>query len=91
MSAEGMTAIQPVGDENSAIRQLIQTSQRRMQLEAMEKESISSEVSSEQMRRQIDMIGFYSDRAMANEMTSRDMSSLFKSFTLINRIMQGMG
>jgi hypothetical protein len=91
MSADGASAIPSAGYEASAIRQLMQENQRRMKLEMNQRDGISNEMQTEVMRRQIESIGFYSDRAMATEMTNRDMSSLFSSFTLIARIMQGMG
>jgi hypothetical protein len=51
----------------------------------------SMNLEDEAVRHQIESIKLHTERSLANEKSSRALSSLFGKFSLLNKIMQSMG
>ncbi|WP_139163185.1 hypothetical protein [Epibacterium ulvae] len=92
MMLEGVGSVSEANEQREQILQNIRVDATRQQAQmSLEKAERHRRLDLLMSRQQLETTAFQTQRALANEHSNRVLSSMFSKFSLIQKIIQGMG
>ena len=91
MEIEALSPNAKTSDQTAIIEQMIQQSAKQANSLMQVKLNATFETEKIQMREQLSSLMFQTERSISNEQSTRTLSTMFGSFSLVQKIMQNMG